>query len=134
LWLGANSDRTGERFWHVAIPSFIGAAGFAASAYLLSPVPGMIALTIAAVGDLSTRGPFWALPGRFLTGGALAAGIALINTMGSLGGFVGPYAVGWLKDLTGGFKAGLLMLAGLLVLAGVATLFLRRAAVLRVGA
>jgi MFS transporter, ACS family, tartrate transporter len=134
LWLGAHSDRTGERFWHVAIPSFIGALGFAASAYLLTPVPGMIALTIAAVGDLSTRGPFWALPGRFLTGGALAAGIALINTMASLGGFVGPYAVGWLKDATGSFKAGLLMLAGLLVVAGIATLALRRAAVFKVGA
>jgi ACS family tartrate transporter-like MFS transporter len=131
LYVGTSSDRSGERFLHVAVPSFIGAAGFAASAYLLSPVPGMIALTIAAMGDLCTRGPFWALPSRFLAGSALAAGIALINTMGSLGGFVGPNVVGWIKESTGGFTGGLLFLAALLVLAGVGTLILRRAALLR---
>lgn len=130
ILVGASSDRTGERFWHVALPSFIGAAGFAASAFLLSPVPGMLALTIAAVGDLSTRGPFWTLPPRFLTGSALAAGIALVNTMGSLGGFVGPYAVGIIREATGSFTGGMLLLSGLLVLAGGVTLLLRRAPLL----
>ena len=94
ILIGASSDRTGERLLHVAIPSAVAALGFAASAYLTSPVPSMIALTVAAVGDLGTRGPFWALPTRFLTGSAAAGGIALINTFASLGGFVGPYAVG----------------------------------------
>ncbi|MDR2212643.1 MAG: MFS transporter [Pseudomonadales bacterium] len=131
LAVGASSDRSGERFLHVAVPSFIGAAGFAASAFLLTPVPGMIALTVAAMGDLSTRGPFWALPPRLLSGSALAAGIALINTMASLGGFVGPYAVGYLRDLSGGFTMPLMMLAGLLVLAGALTLQLRREPLLR---
>jgi len=131
LWVGASSDRSGERFLHVAIPSFIGAAGFAASAFLLSPVPGMIALTIAAMGDLCTRGPFWALPSRFLSGSALAGGIALINTMGSLGGFVGPTMVGYVREATGGFAGGMLLLAGLLVAAGLGTLVLRRSALLR---
>jgi MFS transporter, ACS family, tartrate transporter len=131
VWVGASSDRTGERFWHVALPSFLGAAGFAASALLKSPVPAMMALTIAAVGDMSTRGAFWTLPARFLTGSALAVGIALINTMGALGGFVGPYAVGFIKDRTGEFTYGLLLLAALLVAAGVVTLGLRRAALLR---
>jgi ACS family tartrate transporter-like MFS transporter len=131
LWLGASSDRTGERFLHVAIPSFIGAAGFAAAAMLVSPVAGMIALTVAAMGDLSTRGPFWALPSRFLSGSALAAGIGLVNTMGSLGGFVGPTMVGYVREATGGFAGGLFFLAGLLVLAGLGTLVLRRSALLR---
>jgi ACS family tartrate transporter-like MFS transporter len=131
LTLGASSDHTGERLYHVALPSFFGAVGFAASAFLLTPIPGMIALTIAAMGDLSTRGPFWALPPRFLTGSALAAGIAVINMAASLGGFVGPYAVGWLKNATGGYTASLLLLAGLLVLAGVLTLWLRKAPLLR---
>ena len=63
----------------------------------------MIALTVAAVGDYGTRGPFWALPGKFLTGSAAAAGIALINAMGAVGGFIGPFAVGYLKDATGTF-------------------------------
>jgi ACS family tartrate transporter-like MFS transporter len=104
LWVGASSDRTGERFLHVAVPSFIGAVGFAASAFLLSPVAGML---------------------------ALAAGIALVNTMGSLGGFVGPYAVGAIRQATGEFTWGLLFLAGLLVLASAGTLVLRRTALLR---
>jgi ACS family tartrate transporter-like MFS transporter len=128
--VGASSDRSGERFLHVALPSFIGAAGFIASAFLVTPVPGMIALTVAAVGDLSTRGPFWALPPRFLTGSALAGGVALINTAASLGGFVGPYAVGLLRETTGSFTAPLIMLATLLALAGVLALLLRNAPLL----
>jgi len=131
LWVGMSSDRTGERFWHVALPSLIGAAGFAASAFLRSPVPGMAALTVAAMGDLSTRGPFWALPSRFLSGSALAAGIALVNTIAALGGFVGPYIVGYLHDRTHDFTAALLFLAGLLVLAAAGSLLLRRSALLR---
>ncbi len=128
--LGWSSDRSGERFWHVALPSLVGAAGFAASAFLHSPVLAMLALTVAAVGDLGSRGPFWALPGRFLSGSALAGGIALINTLGSLGGFVGPYAVGLVKDATGSFTGGLLLLALMLVASAVATLWLKRSAVL----
>lgn len=128
--IGRNSDRTGERFLHIAIPSTIGALGFIASAFLLSPVPGMVALTIAAIGDLGSRGPFWALPGRFLTGSASAGGIALINTVGSLGGFVGPYAVGLVKNATGGFTGGLLLLSSLLFASAIGTLHLRRAPVL----
>jgi MFS transporter, ACS family, tartrate transporter len=131
VWVGASSDRTGERFWHVALPSFIGAAGFAASAFVHSPVPSMIALTIAAVGDMSTRGAFWTLPARFLTGSALAGGIAFINTFGALGGFVGPTMVGYVREKSGSFAGGLLVLAAMLVIAGVVTLLLRRAALLR---
>ena len=123
--IGASSDRSGERLMHVAVPSVIAAIGFAVSAYLTSPVPGMIALTVAAVGDLSTRGPFWALPTRFLSGGAAAGGIALMNTLGSLGGFVGPYAVGLVRTLTGGFAGGLLLLAGLLLAAAIGCVRLR---------
>jgi ACS family tartrate transporter-like MFS transporter len=125
--IGASSDRTGERFLHIAIPSAIGGLGFVASAYFASPLPGMIALTIAAVGDLGTRGPFWALPTRFLTGAAAAAGIALINTMASLGGFVGPYAVGFIRNVTGSFAGGLVFLAVLLFLASAAAVLLRGA-------
>jgi ACS family tartrate transporter-like MFS transporter len=125
--IGTSSDRTGERFMHIAIPSAIGALGFIASAYFTSPLPGMIALTVAAVGDLGTRGPFWALPTRFLTGSAAAAGIALINTMASLGGFVGPSAVGIVREVTGSFAGGLVFLAVLLLLAAGAAVALRRA-------
>jgi ACS family tartrate transporter-like MFS transporter len=125
ILIGMSSDRSGERLMHVAVPSIIAAVGFAVSAYLTSPVPGMIALTVAAVGDLSTRGPFWTLPTRFLSGAAAASGIALMNTLGSLGGFVGPYAVGLVRSLTGSFTGGLLLLAALLLAAGVACIQLR---------
>jgi MFS family permease len=127
--IGASSDRTGERILHLAIPTFIGALGFAAGAYFVSPVPAMIALTVAAVGDLGTRGPFWALPGRFLSGNASAGGIALINTLAAVGGFVGPYMVGFIKDRTGGY-AGLLFLAAVLVAGSIGALRLRNVAVL----
>jgi ACS family tartrate transporter-like MFS transporter len=128
--IGASSDRSGERFLHIAIPSAIGAFGFIAAAFLTSPVLGMLALTIAAVGDLGTRGPFWALPTRFLTGSAAAAGIGLINTMASLGGFVGPNVVGIARQLTGSFAGGLVFLALLLLAAAAAAVALRRARVL----
>ncbi|RPI57158.1 MAG: MFS transporter, partial [Lysobacterales bacterium] len=128
--IGTSSDRTGERFLHIAIPSAVGGLGFIAAAYFMSPLLGMLALTIAAVGDLGTRGPFWALPTRFLTGSAAAAGIALINTMASLGGFVGPYAVGIVRDVTGSFAGGLVFLAVLLLLAAGAAVTLRGARVL----
>jgi ACS family tartrate transporter-like MFS transporter len=123
--IGRSSDRTGERFMHVAIPTAIGAIGFVFTAILKSPVPAMIALTVAAVGDYGTRGPFWALPGKFLTGSAAAAGIALINAMGAVGGFIGPYAVGYLKDTSGNFESGLFLLAGILFAGSILTTFLR---------
>ncbi len=131
VWVGVSSDRRNERFMHVAVPSLIGAAGFAASTFGLAALPAMVALTVAAMGDLSTRGPFWALPPRFLSGSALAAGIALINTIGSLGGAIGPMMVGYVREATGSFSGGLLFLAILLVLAAAGTMILRRSALLR---
>jgi nitrate/nitrite transporter NarK len=124
--VGLSSDRTNERFLHVAIPSFVGAIGFVATGLISAPGAAMLALSIAAVGDYCTRGPFWAIPGRFLSGSVLAAAIGLINSMGALGGFVGPYAVGYLKDLTGSFTSPLFLLAGILVVGGILTLVLRR--------
>jgi ACS family tartrate transporter-like MFS transporter len=126
-----SSDRTGERFLHVAIPSLVGAAGFIAVGMFASPGLAMAALAVAAVGDYCTRGPFWALPGKFLTGSALAGSIALINAMGAVGGIVGPTAVGWLKQTTGSFVAPMMALSGVLVLGAILTLWLRRSPLLR---
>jgi len=128
--IGAHSDRSGERIWHIAIPSMFAVIGFSLSAWMSSPLPAIIALTVAAIGDLGSRGPFWALPGRFLSGSAAAGGIALINTIASLGGFVGPYAVGVVRDRTGSYTGGLLFLAALLGVGIIGTLLLRRAPVL----
>lgn len=126
ILIGMSSDRSGERLMHIAVPSVFAAVGFAATAYLSSPIPAMIALTVAAVGDLGTRGPFWALPTRFLAGSAAAGGIGVINTLGSLGGFVGPYAVGFIRNATGSFAGGMLFLAGLLLAAAIMAVSLRR--------
>ena len=111
----------------VVAASVIGAAGFLAVGYLHSPVLAMLALCVAAAGDYCTRGPFWALPGKFLTGSAAAGAIALINSMGALGGAIGPSTVGWLKDRTGGFLGPMLMLSGVLVVGAILTMALRRA-------
>jgi MFS family permease len=128
--IGRSSDRTGERLLHVAIPSAIAGFAFAASAFLVSPVLGIVALSLAAVGDIGTRGPFWALPTRFLTGSAAAGGIALINAMASLGGYVGPNVVGWVRAATGGFAGGLIFLGVMMLVGAAATLLLRNAPVL----
>lgn len=128
--VGAHSDRTGERLGHIAAAAAVGAAGLAAAAYLHSTAPVIVALSLAAAGLLSTHGPIWPLPGTFLTGSAAAGGIAVMTTLANLGGFLGPYAVGVLKERSGGFQQGLLLLA-LISLAGAAlALWLRRSPVL----
>lgn len=114
----AHSDRTGERRRHVALSLVAGAVGFvvASSQATLTAFAG---LALAAIGVWGSFGPFWALPTRFLRGTAAAAGIALVNSLGNVGGFVGPYMVGLVKDATGRFEAGLLSLAALLVVGAV---------------
>jgi D-galactonate transporter len=129
--VGRSSDRSGERFMHVAIPSLVGAAGFLAMGFLHSPWLAILALSIAAAGDYCTRGPFWALPGKFLTGSAAAGAIALINSMGAFGGAIAPPTVGRLKEITGGFIVPMMVLSGVLVVGAILTLFLRRAAQFR---
>jgi ACS family tartrate transporter-like MFS transporter len=124
--ISRSSDRSGERFLHVAIPTAIGALGFVATGLLHSPIPAMIALTVAAVGDYGTRGPFWAMPGKFLSGSAAAGAIGLINAAGAAGGAITPPAVGYLKDSTGSFVLPMYMLAGILLVGSVMTLVLRK--------
>ena len=131
--IGRSSDRTGERFIHLAATLFVAAAGFAASALVKSPLPALALLTLTAVADLGGRGPFWALPGRFLAGASSAAGIAFINTFGAIGGFVGPNLIGLVKNATSDYTGGLLLLAGVVFAGAVATLALRRAKSLQPG-
>ncbi|MGF6697360.1 ACS family tartrate transporter-like MFS transporter [Paraburkholderia sp. MM5496-R1] len=111
LW-GRHSDRHLERRWHVAIALFVAAAGIAAAAGLDNPVQKMIALSIAGFGIFGCLPVIWTLPAAFLSGAAAAGGIAAINSLGNLAGFFGPFAMGWIKDSTGGFGAGLLCLSG----------------------
>ncbi|NPT41667.1 MFS transporter [Paraburkholderia sp. 1N] len=112
IFWGRHSDRKLERKWHVAIALLVAAGGIAAAAGLDNPVQKMIALSIAGFGIFGCLPVIWTLPAAFLSGAAAAGGIAAVNSLGNLAGFFGPYAMGWIKDSTGGFGAGLLCLSG----------------------
>lgn len=108
ILLGKNSDRTGERRWHLALTTLAGALGyFICGLYSGNTVILLIGLTIAATGIISAIGLFWVFPQRFLGGMAAAAGIAFINSIGQLGGIITPYMVGKVLDLTGSATMGL---------------------------
>ena len=125
---GWNSDRTGERRWHIALPLLIGAAAFAWSAYAHDLLAAMIALSIATACIYAAVASFWSLPTAILSGSAAAAGLALINSIGNLGGFAGPTVVGAAKEATGSFDHALLFLAAALAAGGLLALLLGRQA------
>ena len=106
-----HSDRTGERRWHAAIPLFlVGVALSLSIAAANHVVLAIAAFSLATMALYSFPSPFWVLPTIFLSGPAAAASIAFINSAGNLGGFAGPYLIGYLADKTGGYTAGLLYL------------------------
>ena len=110
--IGRSSDRNKERRWHVALPAVLGAIGLAASTFVpQNTVLAVLSLTVATVGILGALCQFWSIPPAFLGGAAAAAGIALINSVGNLAGFVSPYLVGWIKDLTQSTDVGLYCIA-----------------------
>jgi len=110
LW-GQHSDRTGERPRHAAAAWLLAAAGLIATGLAADPVLTMTTLVFAAMGQTSAYPAFWALPTAMLSGTAAAGGIALINALGNLGGFVGPSVFGLIKGATGGDTIALLALA-----------------------
>ncbi|ASS90046.1 MULTISPECIES: MFS transporter [Aeribacillus] len=116
-WWSVRSDRKGERWLHAALPLLVGAITLIGAGVTLQPVLGMLFITLSLTGMYCYKGPFWALPTTMLNPAQAAVGIAVVNSIGNLGGFIGPYAVGALKDLTGGTSAGLYFLSGLLVFA-----------------
>jgi MFS transporter, ACS family, tartrate transporter len=122
LW-SFSSDRRKERRWHFIIACIVAAAGLFASGWLGASWWALAAMSVATVGLYGSKPAFWPLPSEFLTGTGAAAGIALVNSIGNLGGFVGPYAVGWLKDSTGSYEAGLYFLASCAVLSAVIAFF-----------
>ena len=123
LLTGRHGDRTRERRWHTAAPMIAGAAGLIASAFAgTHTVTAMICLTIAAAGIVTAAPLFWSLPTAILRGTAAAAGIAAINSVGNLGGFVSPYMIGGLKDLTQSTTPGMCVVSALLVAGAVVVL------------
>ncbi|XUW90951.1 MFS transporter [Burkholderia sp. M6-3] len=125
LW-ARHSDRTEERTWHVVIPCVLACLGFVFAGNASTALMIVLALVIVNVGISAAKAPLWAMPSMFLSGAGAAAGIAMINSIGNLGGFVGPFAIGWLKNVTGGYSAGLYVVGATLALSAVVTLMLSR--------
>ncbi len=117
--IGWTSDRSGERRWHMAGCLLLSAVGFGWAGAAHNLTAALMAMTLAAVGFWSIMGPFWALPTRVLGGQAAAGGVAIITMVGGVGGFLGPYLTGRLKDLTHGYSGGLYTIAGLAVLGAI---------------
>jgi len=122
LALGRSADHYRERRWHLIVPAFIAAVGFVAVTQATSAPVAIASLSIAAAGVISCAPLFWSLPTAFLAGAGAAAGIAWINSVGNLAGFLGPFLVGWLKDFTGANTAGMYLLSGALLVGCVAVL------------
>ena len=126
LVVGASSDRTGERFFHAAACAVLAALGCVGAALLTDPVAQVASLALVPIGVYGFYVPFWCLPTALLRGTAAAAGIALVGSLGHVGGFVGPYVVGLLTDATGSTRAALLGLGFLALAAAALCLVLRR--------
>jgi cyanate permease len=123
ILIARSADRHRERRWHLAFPAALGALGLLLSVMWANQTAlAMVGLTLATIGILTTLPLFWSLPTAFLGGTAAAAGIALINSIGNLAGFLSPYMIGWLKTVTGSNSPGMLMLAAFCVLGGLLAL------------
>src|SRR5207253_10441680 len=112
----------GERRWHLAMSAVTGGAGFALTGLVRGTLPSIAALSIAMLGLASMLGPFWAFATSFLGGIGAAAGIALVNSVGNIGGFVGPNIVGYVQQATGGFTGGLVAIGAVLAAGGLLVL------------
>lgn len=125
ILVGRSSDRMHERRWHLVVGAVVAAAGYAAAALAPTGTGAFISLCVAAAGMLSTFGVFWAHASDLLGGAAAAGGLAFINTASQLGGFVGPNAVGYLRQTTHSFSASLLVLAAVALFTGIVAIALK---------
>jgi ACS family tartrate transporter-like MFS transporter len=119
LW-SRNSDRTGERYWHAAVACLIGAIGMAIAARAgSSALLAITGLSLTAFGVSAAKPPLWSLPTTFFGGTAAASSIGLINSLGTLGGFAGPYMIGSSNGISGNFNRGLYLVGGTLIVSAV---------------
>ena len=124
--VGNSSSKTGEKRWHVAIPMFIGAVGLGLGPFVTDPIMSFILVCVSAIGVYVGMGVWWTYPTSFLSGAAAAGAVGLINSVGNIGGWVGPYLIGFVKDLTGSYQWGYIYLAFSLTVAGLTILTLRK--------
>ncbi len=126
--ISRHSDRTQERRYHAAVPAIVGGLALLFVGKVGSPAVDIALLSMMSIGICSFFGPFWALPGKFLTGFAAASGIAVITSVGNLGGFVGPYAMGTINKYIGGMYWGLVFSCVSMVISGLLVIFLKEKA------
>jgi ACS family tartrate transporter-like MFS transporter len=125
--LGLSSDRSGERAWHVGGAALAGALGVSGAVLTQDPVIIIACFCLAMAGIYAALAVFWTLPTALLRGTAAAGGLALLNSFSNLGGFFGPYVMGWARQVTGNFTLGMELLAGMLVVACVSVVLIGRA-------
>jgi MFS transporter, ACS family, tartrate transporter len=111
VYWGRHSDRKRERKMHCAGALLVAGLGIVGCALFDDPTLKILAISIGGAGIFGCLPVFWTMPTAFLSGAAAAGGIAIINSIGNLSGFAGPYVMGWLKDTTGTYTAGLLTIA-----------------------
>ena len=126
VWWGRRSDWKRERYGHAALATFLGGAGLLISVLVADPAARVAALALAVTGTLSFAPVFWTIPPSFLSGAAAAGGLAAISALGILGGFLAPWFVGSLKDMTGDFRYGLGAVAILGMAAAIALYWIGR--------
>lgn len=124
LWTGHSSSKRNEKRWHGALHMFLAAVGMAGGAFARDPWVFCGFMLLAAVGTYAPMSVWWSYPTTFLSGLAAAGAVGLINSMGNLGGFVGPYVTGWVRQTTGSFAGAMLYLAASLAAAGMLILTL----------
>lgn len=120
--VGISADRSRERRWHLVVPALIGAVGFVVAPTAPNVAIAIAALSLAAAGAITCAPLFWSLPTAILAGAGAAAGIAVVNSVGNLAGFVAPYLIGYAKDSTGSAATGMYIIAGGLVVGAILTL------------
>lgn len=124
VYTGHSSSKRDEKRWHAALPLFLAAVGVGAAGFVQSPWVYYALLIAAAIGTYAPMSVWWSYPTTFLSGAAAAGAVGLINSIGNLGGFVGPYVTGWMEQRSGSFAGALLYLAASLALAGMLILTL----------
>lgn len=123
--VGRSSTRTGEKRWHIALPLFIGTIGMGIGSFVTDPMVSLALVCLSAIGCYAGMGVWWSVPTSFLSGAAAAGAVGLINSIGNIGGWVGPYVTGYIKDLTGSFQWAYVFLACSLLAGGLLMLTMK---------
>ena len=126
LYIGHSSSKTGEKRWHGAVPVFMGAVGMCAGAFIQDPLVNFLFVCVTAVGVFGAFGVWWSYPTSFLSGAAAAGAVGLINSFGNIGGYLGPYLIGFIKDFSGSFRWAYVYLAFSLAVSGILMLTLKK--------